>query len=302
MELIIQQQIYYSNKEPVPIKEVAESLIALERIIRQSPGVLEALFPGTEIQSIEVYIEQLKSDSLWEDVVVKFIFGSQQQLDIFISSMRERVGMGNLMNNSNLLSVILLAMILSGGFYYLGRSTEASPEQKATLEMNHNIIIQFGADMIELEHADFKTIIENGIKDKDKKSLVKDVVSLIKPTKRDPQATITFGDNDNLRISKDSIRAMPSYIEESDEEPDTEDFNNIELEIRATDLDSSKQGWGVIIPELHPKRVRMTIDPFIDTIELGNRRTLRANITVVFGYDRNGNRIPKLVFLREVSN
>lgn len=74
MEIVIHQQIYYSNKKLIPIKDVAESLIALEAIYRQSPDILEAIFPNTEISSVEVYISELKSDSLWEDIVVKFLF------------------------------------------------------------------------------------------------------------------------------------------------------------------------------------------------------------------------------------
>lgn len=141
MELTVHQQIYYSNKELIPIKDVAESLLALEAIIRQSPDVLEAMFPGTKIQSVEVYINELKSDSIWEDVVVKFIFGNQQKFDEFIDNVRERIGMDNIMNNPQLLSSIILVMILSGGAYYLGKDKSATPEQK--LQLNPTITQSF---------------------------------------------------------------------------------------------------------------------------------------------------------------
>lgn len=112
MELEVHQRIYYSNKKLIPIRDVAESLIALEAIFRQSPNILEAIFPNTEISSVEIYINELKSDSLWEDIVVKFIFKDQKNLDAFIANLRERVGMDSIMNDGKLLAVIAISIIL----------------------------------------------------------------------------------------------------------------------------------------------------------------------------------------------
>lgn len=298
MELTVHQQIYYSNKELVPIKDVAESLLALEAIIRQSPDVLEAMFPGTKIQSVEVYINELKSDSIWEDVVVKFIFGNQKKFDEFIASVRERIGMDNIMNNPQLLSSIILVMILSGGAYYLGKDKSATPEQKATIEANNNTIIQIGAGMVDLSAEDFKAIIDSAIKDKEK--LAKNAIKVVNPAKRDPEASITFNDNKELRIQNESVKAMPRFVQEPEDEEYIEDYNNIDLEIRAIDLDSTKRGWAVVVPDLHKRRVRLQLDPTVSPEDLLDKRKVNANVTVIFGHDKEYNKIPKLVFLREI--
>ncbi|WP_417685001.1 hypothetical protein [Pseudidiomarina gelatinasegens] len=298
MELTVHQQIYYSNKELVPIKDVAESLLALEAIIRESPDVLEAMFPGTKIQSVEVYINELKSDSIWEDVVVKFIFGNQQEFDEFIVNLRERIGMDNIMNNPQLLSTIIVVMILSGGAYYLGKDKSATPEQKATIEANNNTIIQIGAGMVDLSAQDFKAIIDSAIKDKEK--LAKNAVKVVNPAKRDPEASITFNGIEELRIQKESVKAMPRDIQEPEDEEYIEDYNNIELEIRAIDLDSTKRGWAVVVPDLHKKRVRLQLDPTVNPEDLFDKRKVNANVTVIFGHDKEFKKIPKLVFLREI--
>ncbi len=302
MELTIRQQIYYSNEKLIPINEIAESLLALEGIIKQSPSVLEGLFPGTKIDVVEVYIEQLKSDSLWEDVVVKLIFGDQKSFDEFISSVRERIGMEKFMNNPQLFSAIILALIFAGGAFYLGRSTIATPEHKASIEANNNTIIQIGAGLVELEAEGFMAVIDSAIKDKNKNKLAKDAITLIKPAKRDPGATITFNDNEDLQINNDSVKAMPSYFEEPEKKQEMQDFHNIELVIRATDLDNSKKGWGARIPDLYPKRIRMQLDPSVDPEELGNRTTVIGDVTVLFDYNKDNNKIPKIVFLREIKD
>jgi uncharacterized protein (UPF0333 family) len=298
MEIIVHQQIYYSNKELVPIKDVAESLLALEAIIRQSPDILEAMFPGTKIQSVEIYINELKSDSIWEDVVVKFIFGNQQKFDEFIVSARERIGMDNIMNNPQLLSTIILVMILSGGAYYLGKDKSATPQQKATIEANNNTIIQIGAGMVELSSEDFKAIIESAIKDKDK--LSKNAIKVVNPAARDPEASITFNGNEELRIENQSVKAMPRFVQEPEDEEYIEDYKNIELEIRAIDLDNTKRGWAVVVPDLHKRRVRLQLDPSVNPEDLLDKRKVNADVTVIFGHDKEYNKIPKLVFLRVI--
>lgn len=298
MEITINQQLYYSNKDLVPIKDVAESLLALESIIRQSPDVLEALFPGTKVSSVQVYINELKSDSIWEDVVIKFIFGNQEKFDELISGLREKVGMDNIMNNPQLLSSILLVMVLTGGAYYLGKDKSAPPEQKATIEANNNVIINIGAGMLKIEAEEFKAIIEGALKDKDK--LAKDAAKLISPAKRDSEASITFNGNKELRIEPETVKAMPSHIKEPEEEESIKDYDALEIEVRATDLDSTKRGWAVVAPELSKKRVKLQLDPTVNPELLAEERNIVGKATVIFGHDKEYNKIPKLIFLREI--
>lgn len=295
MELVVRQKIYYSNKQLVPIKEVAESLLALEAVIRHTPQVLEALFPGTKIDAVDVFIKELRSDSIWEDVVIKFIFGNQKKLDQFVENIRERIGMDNIINNPLLLSAIILVLILTGGAYYLGKDT---PEQRAIIEANNNIIINIGAGMMEMSAEEFKLLIEAAIKDKAK--LAKDAVRVVRPAKLDSEAAITFNNEEKLQITPEAVRAMPRYVAEPEEEEFIEDLPKIEMELRATDLDSTKRGWAVVIPELSERRVRLQLDPTVNPEELYERRKFRGNATIIFGRDKEYKKIPKLVFLREI--
>lgn len=300
MEITINQQLYYSNKELVPIRDVAESLLALEAIIRQSPDVLEAMFPGTKIISVSVFINELKSDSIWEDLIIKFVFGDQKKFDEMISGLREKVGMENIMQNPQLLSAILLVMILTGGAYYLGKDKSAQQEQKTTIEANNNVIINIGAGMLQIEADEFKAIIEGALKDKDK--LAKNAAKIVNPAKRDPNASIKFNDNTQLSISPETVKAMPSHIIEPEEEEFIEDFESIEIEVRATDLDSTKRGWAAVVPELSKRRVKLQLDPTVDPEELAELRNITGKATIIFGHDKEFNKIPKLIFLREVLN
>jgi len=298
MELTTTHKIYYSNKRHIPLAEMAESLIALEGIIKQSPNVLENLFPGTKIQGIEIYLSELRSGSLYEDVVIKFIFGSQEKFDEFITNIRERTGLDNLKSNNQLLSVIIVTMALTGGSYYLGKSNNTEAAENNVIENNINIVINNGAKMIQMEPDEFRSVIEDSITDKDK--LAKDSIKFIKPAKRDTGADITFDEDPDISVSNDSVQAMPRFLTEPEPEEAIEDFDKIEVVIRATDLDSNRRGWAAIIPSISNKRVKLQLDPHINSEDLMQHPTLLGSVTVIFKYDDNGNKIPSLYFLREI--
>ena len=296
----VSQKIYYSNEEYVPIGEIAHSLIALEALIKQAPDVLEALFPDSSIINVDVFINELKSDSIWEDLVVKFLFGSQQRFDECIENTRQKLGMEEIMNNPKFLSAVIIAMILGGGAYYLGKSNSPSDQKaKATIEANSNTIIQIGAGMVDMSAEEFTTLVITAIKDKDK--LAKNAANIVKPAKRDSNASITFNEDPALSISTDSVKAMPEYKATNEEQEETiEDFPNINLEIRAIDLDSSKRGWAVVAPSLHKRRVKLQLDPAVKPSDLLNKSSVNASVTVIWGVDTKNQKIPKLIFLREI--
>lgn len=298
MELIVHQQVYYSNREAIPIREIAESLLGLEAILQQSSPVFENLFPGCSIQKIEVFLDELRSDSLWEDVVVKFVFGNQKKFDEFIENMRERCGMDNISSNNKLLGGILIGLVLIGGIYSLTKDKVAEPSRIFTIEGNNNQIINVVAQGLDMDAEKLRSVIEDSVKDKGK--LARDAARFIKPAKRDSEATVTFNNYEDLRITSETVRAMPSHIAEPELEQHIEDFENVALDIRAVDLDSLKKGWAGVIPEISEKRVRLQLDPGVDPSQLMANPHLRVNVTVVFESLLTGEKQPKLVFVRAV--
>ncbi len=299
MEITISQQVYYSNKELVPLREIADSLIALESVIKQSPDVLERLFSGTKISGVEVFLNELRSDSIWEDVVIKFIFGSQAKLDQIITDARSKIGLELLSQKPKLLSAIILAMILSGGSYYVGKYRADSTEQKVTIEGNNNTVINIGADLLNMPTKEFRNAIDTAVKDKDK--LARDAAKVILPAKRDMGAHIKFNNDEQLQVTNDTVKAIPRHVIEPEPEEFIEEINNAEIIIRAADLDSFKRGWAVVVPSLSDRRVRLQLDSRIDTEFLMLHPHLKGNITVVMTYDNEKKKIPKLVFLKGLS-
>lgn len=298
MEIEVHQQLYYSNKKIVPVKDIAESLIALENLIQQSQYILEAIFPGTRILSVEVFISKLHSDSIWEDLIVKFIFGDQARFDEVIKDLRKTFKMDYLISHPKLLSAVIASIILFGGVYCLQKNKNPEPRSQEILQINNNTIINVGAEYLKMDSKGFKTLIESNIRDKDQ--LAKSAMRIVNPAKKDSNATITFNGDENLRITSESVQAIPSHVIEEEEES-VEEYNSIYMEVRATDLDSKKRGWAVVIPGFGDKRIKLQLDPDINAEQVLSKRRFFGNVTIVFKADKGKTPYPVLVFLRKIT-
>ncbi|MGO9018979.1 MAG: hypothetical protein ACLQVJ_11590 [Syntrophobacteraceae bacterium] len=298
MEITTHHQIFYSNRDLIPLKEVASSLLSLESIIKHSPSVLEQLFPGVMIKDTQVYIEKLTAGSLYEDIIVKFIFGSQARLDQFISDARETLYMTKLSTNKQILTAIVASLILSGGSFCAGKYLLAKPEEVAKIEINNSNIIVYGAGLAGVSSDEFKKMISKSLKGKESK-IGKDAIKIVRPAKRDPEAQIIFDGNPVISVSPESIKAMPDFVPEEDDE-EIEEFSNVQLQIRAIDLDSLKRGWAAIIPSLGNSRVRLQLAPTVKPEQLTAGGRVYGNISVLYRHSDGGQRVPRLVFLKEI--
>ena len=154
--------------------------------------------------------------------------------------------------------------------------------------------------LVGMSAEEFKILIESAIKDKSK--LAKDAVRVVKPAKREPGASIVFNNSDKLQIRAETVQAMPRYVSEPDDLEFIEDYTNIEMMLRATDLDSTQRGWAVVIPELGDKRIRLLLDPTIDPEELyEKRRGFKGDATIIFKYNNRHEKVQKLIFLRKIT-
>lgn len=298
MELTSKHQIYYSNKELLPLSDVAESLLALQKLIKLSPYTIEKFFPGLKIYDVEIYLNELQSGSLWEDIIVKFFFGTQEKFDQAIANTREKIGLKYLTDHPKLLSAIFMAMLLAGGHKALTSNQNGDPKSIQHIEINNKIVIQAGAALAEMTPEEFKFIIDESV-DKNN-SIVKNAIKFVKPAKRDSAASIIFDDSPELSITPQTVSAIPGYLENEIPEETIEEHRGVEVIIRATDLDHKRSGWGAVIPSIGEKRTRLHLDPTINPEILIERRKVTGDVTVVFKYTEEGEKIPKLYFLRNI--
>lgn len=297
MELTTSQTFYYSNKHHLSVEDVAESLLALQSFIKATPDVLERIIPGLQIQRVDVFVNEIKSGSLLEDLVVKFIWGNQESFDQHVADLRKDLKVDALLANKTLVGAVIGALVIGGGIYVANKMT-AREEQKQTLQAVQNVFIVNGANLSGVDEQKFRSAIQEVLYKND--HLQKDAVKVVKPAKRDAEATIVFNNDPVATIDNKAVRAMPGSALDEAREEEMDDFADVEIEIRATDLDSNKRGWGAVVPSVSPRRVRMHLDPEIKIYDLLGKQSIRGDITVIYRRDDKGTRFPTLVFLRSI--
>ena len=276
---------------------MAESLLALQSFIKATPDVLERIIPGLQIQRVDVFVNEIKSGSLLEDLVVKFIWGNQESFDQHVADLRKDLKVDALLANKTLVGAVIGALVIGGGIYVANKMT-AREEQKQTLQAVQNVFIVNGANLSGVDEQKFRSAIQEVLYKND--HLQKDAVKVVKPAKRDAEATIVFNNDPVATIDNKAVRAMPGSALDEAREEEMDDFTDVEIEIRATDLDSNKRGWGAVVPSVSPRRVRMHLDPEIKIYDLLGKQSIRGDITVIYRRDDKGTRFPTLVFLRSI--
>ncbi|GEM_PF-1786712 len=267
-------------------------------LLEATPDILEAISPGLHIQHVQVFLKEIKSGSVLEDVIVKFFWGSQENLMQNVEEIRSDLHVDAVMKNRRLVAVIVLALILAGGAYVLLKNGAPS-EQCAAIKANQNVIINIGAATSGLTDERFRSIIEAAVAGNFQ--IAKDAVKIVRPAKREDGASITMNDDPATGITSKAVKAMPSSTPDADGTDTIEDFRGVVIQIRATDLDSTKRGWAAVVPSIGSKRTKMHLDPHIRSADLLGKAEIVGDVTVLFRNDPETGRVPVLIFLRNVT-
>lgn len=287
-------QVYYSNREPVPIKEIVESLLGLEQVIRMSPRVLQGL-TGVEIDHIDIFVEQLETGSLMETVLIKLFFKSEDDLNTFLDKVRGKLEKP--MARNILIGSVLTALV-GYGAYLAASAQKGAAAGTVTITANNNTIINVGAGETNLTPEAFKAIVEAAVQDK--KELAQSAVKVLKPARLDEQASIQFDNHEKLALPAAVVKATPRTVD-IEAQKKIEDLLDVDLEIRATNLDSQKQGWAALLPGKIDRRIKLQLGDGVDPLDVAGKLKVRADISIYYVLDKDGVRlVPSHILLREV--
>lgn len=271
--LEIAHRIHYTNRDPVPIAEIAQSLLALEKILLRAPKVF-SLLTDVPIAGVEIFVDDITTGSLIEDVVVKLFFRDQAGLDAFLLKINEQLGQRKVTRN-----VLLGALILSilGYGLYSAAKAVGSAEATRAINVNNNVIINVAADKSGVPAEQIASILRAAISDK--KSNARDAIDFVAAAKRDAQASILMEGETPLSISPETISKAPSVLN-IESEPISKYVPDVDLHIRATNRDSSKSGWAGLIPGVVDRRVKLVLGDGVAPDRVAGKFTVRADVVI----------------------
>lgn len=289
LQLDFRENFYYSTKKPVTVKEIIESLQGLEFVVKQTRGTLQKL-TDCKIDGVQLYVDELKSGSLIEDVIVRVFFGSEEEKNKFCEKIHEKIGDGKMRNT--IITAVLVGIIGYGIYLAIKPS-----DPNYVINANHNVNINIG-DSQKITNEELTEIIRDSITNQ--KSLAQNTIKVLSPARTDESSSIQIGDMATIPAS--TIMKTPTEL---NLQPltDVVDYNDVPVIIRAMDLDKSNKGWGGIIVDKVDQRTKITFDPNIDINILAGRSSFMADVTVIKTLTNKDNEYkPTEIFIRSIKN
>jgi len=293
----------FTNKEPLVINDLVASLRALEHISSAYlPAVLSKL-TGHEVMAVEALVEGFEHGSFMEKVVYRLVFADEESMNRCFGHLRQlnvkaafkewSLGLGGDMStdksNTILISAAVLLLVASG--IYIGSQLVGSdPASKELIKGNNNVIITIGAGAFEKSPEEVSEIIAEAVSSHRKK-IAQDSVDFVAPARREKGAGVLVKSGEfEAAIPPDVIQAAPSDISKDPHEQE-EEFRDVDLQIRATDMDSATRGWAALIPDLINRRVKLVLDDGVDAKQLAGKFSVRADVRILYRMDARSEKL-----------
>lgn len=291
--LTFRHELFYSNSEPVPVSDIIESLRGLERLIKLSPKALTAV-TGVGIQRADVFVEQIESGSLLERLLVRLVFGTEEDALKFVDKVKANMGDSPVVNVA--IGAVLLYM-----FYYGAQLAAPSGNTTINIHDNQVKIVNVGAGEVEMSPDSFRAAIEGAVTDK--KELAASTISITKPLRLDAGASMTMDGNENLVVTPGAASEIPSRMEILPDEV-TRRYFNTELQIRSTNRDSAQTGWKARLPVMSDRKLPLKIAEGIDPESIASLPVVKGDVEVVMRRSASTNQYEEhqLVLLRLSTN
>jgi hypothetical protein len=301
LEKTFTHAVTYTNSGRVPVSDVAASLLANERLVREAIGTLEDLFPGLTIEDVSIVFRRASSDSPLQEaieVVGNIVFQGKMHEQV-PDLVRRLTGQDFPKSMDGLVTILVMAIAVYGVFWLakkLGKDGEAGTLH---IEGNYNQVIQVGRDLLAVDEGQLKSAIEGRFAKGRGAPLAKRALELIRPARREDGAAV---EGAGVRIDPETIAASASPLDLAMDEDESHDpYGSQPVIIHATDLDSNKSGWAGHLPGLWEKRLPMRLSPTIPLDEIYGKREIVADIVLSSRKDATGDFVPFVFHVMKIA-
>lgn len=282
---------FFLDRKSIPsVQEVVDSLQGFDAIVKRFPKILPALM-DVPVSSVSVGVNKIEIGSLYEDIVVKVVFGGQEQMDLFLKDIHEKF-----MNHKAVMYLAFFALISFGGYtvYDILRPEDA-PVSPVINSNNTTIINMISADVGKDADA-VREIIERAIPHSDSIRLAKDSYKIFNAF--GDSSAFKFNDFQDYNFPKEVVDAFPKNID-IDAVDELKDFEKVDVQIRAADLDSVKSGWAAKVPAVSDHRIKVKVADGVDVTKVQIGANVKADITVVYK-SKEGELVPGYCIIRKI--
>lgn len=283
----LQNRIRFTTSEAVAVEDVVASLQGMDRIVRYNlPKALKAL-TGVKAEYAELLVVGLEDGSFIEDTVIRLFFKTPEDYHKFIEGIRKKYvskdAEGNVVVKASAIVPVLAAISLVAVGYWLNDGKNNSAGSLVNFSGNDNTVIVIGAEAYKSSPQEFQKAIEAAVPKLRPTQTAKAGVQFLRPAIAEPGAGVEIQDGRNSVpvVVPSTIKKLPAVIEAPDHTEDSS-YQDVTVNIRASDSDSEARGWAGTIEGLVDKRVRVVFSNSRDIPNALYRPSVRADVTITF--------------------
>lgn len=297
MELTIPHSVVYDFQGRATVQEVANSIVAQDRLVREALAILEELFPNLTFEKPKVSVRAISQESplttlLQTIVVASYATGLGEDVPDILDTL---FGINVKDEYDSIVSVLVLLIAIWGVERLYAK---LFPGKKETdLAQERERLTEEASNRAAVTEDHLEEAVER-VLSKRKRSVMKASADFLEPAKRHKALTVSTG---AASISQRAIEAMPSDIDLAQYEPTTEiqELENVIIRFRAHDLDKNK-AWAATIDDVSPLRRPLHLAPDVRPEQLFDKKEIRGNVLVTYVLDPEGEYVPNLYYLQEV--
>lgn len=300
MKLTFHHKGRYTS-EIIPIEDVIASLQAQKEILTTSSLVLSELDYDIEIDDIKIFVEELKSGTLSWDFLIEIYGKYQDRVEgLVVGNLEEMFGIDIPESYEPLVTLVALAITYMVARYAYERLLRANGRSAPSVHIKgeNNVVIQNIAQIVNQSPEAVEKALDRAVPLSKRQSLLPRVADFLRPARKEHDAKIEIEGAPD--ISREALKEFPSDAElKSIDDSRNIDVHGAKLEIRATDRDRNKTGWGAMIhgDERFKRRLPMDLYPTVDADALAENHFIRGDLIVECDAGADGQLKPKRIHL-----
>lgn len=292
--------VRYLTDDPVPIRDIIESLNGIETVLSEVGRLLPQLVTGLSVERVEVRVREIAQESpLRELFLVSLFLGFQKELETEVIGLIEHAtGYDIPANLDTIVTVLALIIVFYGAGairdLVLGNSGDGPARRQLA-----GLISELSGDTGKSEDAIRATLEKRYGEPAMKKRVANAASRFFTPSKRKDSSPVEVN---GRSIDHDTVADIPAQylIEHESEINPSRNFENVTLELHAQDRDHAGQGWAAVPLGLADKRIRLKLQDGVVTSDLWGRNKVRGDITMI--YERVGlELVPKEIHLHRLT-
>jgi hypothetical protein len=287
MEFRFRHVVEYKTDEKVPIEDVAHSLLAVSRSIRETPDLLCQLIDGLRIERVEVGLEEAEEGSLrevfWGIVFVTWQDDLTKEVPDLINKL---FGYDVPDSADTVVTVASVVIVFYATEFIYRRLVEKEP---AHLKRQLDGLISDLAERMGVSEDRVRRTLSEKYDQNRLRSLASMVSSFFRPGKGAVSHPMQVGKYD---IGKEVVAEVPRAIDEN-RLPQKRNINvyNTVVDVVAEDLHSPNR-WAAVINEVSPARRPLRVKSPVNPEDVYTRRFFRGDVTAVMEIGSNGELYP----------